>query len=207
MNSQKNKLLYNDPDTIEGLPVTEIEGKMVDFKKLFSLHLPDTVTKIGPHAFENCDLEELELPDGLEEIGEFAFAGNDLSSISLGSSLKSIGNGAFAGNHITEINVDRKNKYYTVEDGRLFNADKTELLLTEFLYTGVKFIVLDELFGNPNTIDRGLSDIKTVSYDVDFETGTFCDIILFAVSMLRNANDTIIMSPVFLGDNCPLKEL
>ncbi len=131
------------PDTIEGLPVTEIEGKMVDFKKLFSLHIPDTVTKIGPHAFENCDLEELELPDGLEEIGEYAFADNALSSISLGPSLKSIGNGAFAGNHITEINVDRKNKYYTVEDGRLFNADKTELLLTEFLYTGVKFIVPD----------------------------------------------------------------
>ncbi|MGN1457963.1 MAG: leucine-rich repeat domain-containing protein [Acutalibacteraceae bacterium] len=41
---------------------------------LTSISLPDTLLKIGEHAFSNCDsLKSLTLPDGLHEIGYAAF--------------------------------------------------------------------------------------------------------------------------------------
>ena len=68
-------------------------------KKMTSVHLPDSLRKIGADAFACCPaLEEVNLPEGLKEIGSQAFLDcGKLKDMPLPASLESIGAGAFCG--------------------------------------------------------------------------------------------------------------
>ena len=59
--------------------------------------IPDSVTEIGAHAFENLSkLTAIRLPDGVTKVGEFAFSGCRAATVlELGSSLTEIGVSAF----------------------------------------------------------------------------------------------------------------
>lgn len=61
--------------------------------------IPNSVTKIGDYAFEDCDqLENITIPNSITEIGNFAFSGcTRLSKIEIPTSVTSIGDGAFSG--------------------------------------------------------------------------------------------------------------
>lgn len=61
------------------------------------LELPDTLIKIGPHAFEsNYYIESIKIPKGLTEIEEGVFKNiHKLSKIVIPENIKSIGNYAF----------------------------------------------------------------------------------------------------------------
>lgn len=57
------------PDTIEGLPVTGIDGYYCSNETLRSLYIPDTVTEITGDSFLDCpNLEEIRFPDTLRRI-------------------------------------------------------------------------------------------------------------------------------------------
>lgn len=114
-----------------------------------SLVLPNTLKKIGDHAFKYCG-ESLVLPPALEWIGDyafestgssivfpssltwigdFAFANNSLERIHLPASLVHIGNGAFNGwPWLSEATIDDDNPAFVVEDGYLYTRDHTRLL-------------------------------------------------------------------------------
>ena len=59
--------------------------------------IPDSVTKIGYSAFENCDsLTRVNIPDSVTKIGESAFEGcTSLTSVNIPDSVTTIGNWAF----------------------------------------------------------------------------------------------------------------
>lgn len=79
--------------------VTEICGWV--FKEKHSIKkviIPDTVKKIQPYAFVNCDrLEEVDLGKGVEVLEDCAFAGCVLKSIDIPSSVYKIGDRCFEG--------------------------------------------------------------------------------------------------------------
>lgn len=87
------------PDTIGGLPVTEI-GSWAFFngERITDIAIPDTVTAIGSSAFNACTgLTALRLPAALTDIGDSAFRGcTGLTAVSIPAGVTSVGTGAFA---------------------------------------------------------------------------------------------------------------
>jgi len=81
-------------------PLTEIPaGAFQDLKKLKTVVVPDSCTKIGNNAFTDCsELSTVTLPDGLKDGGDSAFEKCvKLTSIILGTKLESIGTSMFKG--------------------------------------------------------------------------------------------------------------
>ena len=94
---------------------------------LTSIEIPNSVTSIGDCAFEWCiSLTSIEIPNSVTSIGDWAFYNcSGLTSIEIPNSVTSIGEGAFANCwSLTSIEVDFNNKYYSSEDGYLFNKEK-----------------------------------------------------------------------------------
>lgn len=73
-----------------------------------TISLPDSLIRIGDLAFNGCtSLTEITIPASVEQIGDYAFLGCE---------------------SLTSINVDPNNKFYSSENGVLFNKNKTELI-------------------------------------------------------------------------------
>lgn len=68
--------------------------------------LPNSLKKIGGHAFCNCkNLKVIMLPSDLVEIGEYAFCNTGLTEIVFPEDIKKIGQGAFNGTKIKHFNI------------------------------------------------------------------------------------------------------
>ena len=87
------------PCEIGGLPVVEV-GDSCFFGKqaLEEVRLPETLKKIGPHAFSMCSgLRKLELPDSVEELGSHMLRDtNGITELKLPASLKALPESVFA---------------------------------------------------------------------------------------------------------------
>ncbi len=77
--------------------VTELHGSMFQgCKNLTEIVLPDSITKIGNHAFDSTNIKELVIPDSVEEIEHYAFwLCEDLTKITIPDSVGIIGDVAF----------------------------------------------------------------------------------------------------------------
>mgnify|MGYP000854409752 CR=1 FL=1 len=64
-------------------------------KELNSITLPDTIQRIGAHAFEETYTTDLTLPESVTEIGEYAFANCRNFNVALPDGISEIGEGAF----------------------------------------------------------------------------------------------------------------
>ena len=76
--------------------------------ELMSVSLPDSVTRIGDHAFVNCTaLTSITLPNSVTSIGDYAFTGcTALTSISLSNSVTGIGECTFGYcTSLSQINI------------------------------------------------------------------------------------------------------
>ncbi len=100
-----------------------------------SVSIGNNVKIIGESAFKSCvHLKNIVIPDSVTKIGNFAFQFDyNIETIKIGKGLKSIGydsfpHGVFNYNHLKSISVDNENKYYSSEEGVLFNKNKTKLL-------------------------------------------------------------------------------
>ncbi|WP_239255857.1 MucBP domain-containing protein, partial [Listeria ilorinensis] len=100
------------PDTIDGMPVTEIGASAFDNQynynnanKVTSVSIPDTVTTIGSAAFQANLLKEVQLPSSLVTIGGAAFNRNKLEEITIPSSVKGISAFAFERNKLTSVTM------------------------------------------------------------------------------------------------------
>ena len=70
--------------------------------------IPDSVTEIGDHAFENCEsIASITIPDDVTSIGESAFSGcSRLIKVTIGNSVTSIGKSAFSGcSRLTKVTI------------------------------------------------------------------------------------------------------
>ena len=97
------------PETLNGFPVTGLgaysfTGEPFSSRdwykfnrKIRSVTIPQGVTSIGGHAFEECfDLENVTIPQSVTSIGPVAFCGcGKLTTLSLGENIETIGGGAF----------------------------------------------------------------------------------------------------------------
>ena len=95
------------PETVEGVPVTEIGGHVFSWYSVFDsmgydpvteVVLPDTVTVIGAGAFAYCwDLQKINMPSGLKKVGNEAFmCCGSLEELQLPDSVEKIGKCSFA---------------------------------------------------------------------------------------------------------------
>ena len=108
------------PDTIEGLPVTEIDSGAFSptyadrynpyinslCAEIESVTLPDTVRIIGKNAFENCKkLQYINMPEELERINEKAFLNcSSLNELDLSNNgVEYIGSFAFGGTKFKKL--------------------------------------------------------------------------------------------------------
>ena len=74
-------------------------------------------------------IKAMVIDSGVTSIGDYAFEGCDLSSLELPGSLTHIAANAFHNCYsLTNLTVDPANTCFTVEDGVLYNKEKTELL-------------------------------------------------------------------------------
>ena len=86
------------PDTINGLPVTDIQGmSFYQHYYITSVVIGNNVTNIGAHAFDSCELmNSLTMGNNVTRIGDFAFTGcANLTSVTIGSNVGLIDEGAF----------------------------------------------------------------------------------------------------------------
>ncbi|MGN1147376.1 MAG: leucine-rich repeat domain-containing protein [Lachnospiraceae bacterium] len=92
----------------------------------------DAVETIAYRAFAGCTgLKEVKLPDSVQELGNGAFSNcTALTKVTLGNKLHKLGIGSFAGcSALKDMTVAKENTDFTVEDGCLYNSDKTKLYL------------------------------------------------------------------------------
>lgn len=107
-------------------------------KELRNVDLPDNLTALLYNAFADCtSLSEIDLPEALTSIGAEAFSNTALETVTIPKSVENIETKDSYGlssaifkscKSLTEINVDSENKYYSSEDGVLFNKSKTVLI-------------------------------------------------------------------------------
>ena len=90
--------------TIEAA-LDEIPDYTFSGTSITTIDLPDSVTRIGANAFENCDdLTSIDIPDSATEIGEKAFNGcSVLTSIEIPDSVTEIGIAAFSKCGLSEV--------------------------------------------------------------------------------------------------------
>ena len=115
-------------------------------KSLTKLTLPSGLTSIGHYALYDCvGLTELTLPDSLQTIGDYAFYNcKRLSAFTLPKSLTSFGAGALlACDAIKAIEVAPGNTAFTAQDGVLFSADGSRLVLYPTGRDGTQYTVPD----------------------------------------------------------------
>jgi hypothetical protein len=125
--SSENRVLYNADKTTLYIAPTTLTGEFT---------VSATVTNIENSSFSSCtQLTSITLPEGLLRIGNSAFAGCDiLTHIQLPASVDNLALDAF--NRNVSYTVIEENQYYSSENGVLYNADKTILLLAPTTLTG-----------------------------------------------------------------------
>ena len=142
-----------DNTLTEAVIPSEIDGhviNMVDldcFKDnavLKKVTLPETITVLEDYAFYLCSaLEEINIPKKLEKFGFQTFYGcSKLKEITIPASVTEIEGFTFEGcNALEAVHVEKGNQNYKEEDGILFTADGSELLLYPSAKEGISYTV------------------------------------------------------------------
>jgi|GEM_PF-2196022 len=111
-----------------------------------SVTIPNTVTHIGPSAFEQTGISAVTLNQGLVEIGEHAFRDNNISTIVFPASLRIIEQSAFSGNSFRDVTFNAG----LLEIGSWAFAGSNNLITTVILPHG--FLRLGHDAFNPNSL-------------------------------------------------------
>ncbi|WP_461257409.1 leucine-rich repeat domain-containing protein [Treponema sp. R80B11-R83G3] len=94
------------PATIEGIKVTEIDGRAFIHTNITSVIIPNGVTSIGAYAFSGCaSLASVTIPNSVTNIGAYAFSYCGLASVTIPNSVTSIGDHAFSGCGLASVTI------------------------------------------------------------------------------------------------------
>ena len=92
-------------------------ARRAELRRMRDVKIPEGVTSINTHSFDNLRIKWLSLPDSLVEIGNYVFLGNPIKRVSIGRNLKKIGDGAFgAGRRVLHIDFrGHMQEWYAIE--------------------------------------------------------------------------------------------
>lgn len=96
--------------------------------KLDNVKLPNTVKTICGGAFASCYGLKTYSGSGVEEVGEYAFQETNIDVFEISKSAKEIDTLAFFKAEIKEFKIASGNTNFMVENGVVFNNDKTSLI-------------------------------------------------------------------------------
>jgi hypothetical protein len=119
------------PDVLDGKKVISIGNNSFSFNEnILSIIIPEGVTSIGEHAFIGYkSLTSVKIPESVTNIGEFAFADcESLTSITIPKGVTKIGACFYDCKSLKEIIVAEDNRNYTIDNGVLYNKEKTKLV-------------------------------------------------------------------------------
>ena len=113
------------------------EGAMTDWSSSSSV----------PWYSIRSSIKNVIIGNSVTSIGERAFwRCSSLESVTIGNSVTSIGDGAFLNcSSLTSISVDINNKYYSAENGNLFNKDKTTIIQYAIGKTDTQYTIPDRV--------------------------------------------------------------
>ena len=129
------------------------------------------VLKVANHAFEGTAVTSVTIPDGITTIDKGAFADcADLTAISFGAGVNSDYDGWLSGcTALSEISVAEGNAKYIVEDGVLYNKEKTSLIRCSTTRTGTITLSADVTKIEPgafaNCNDLAVVDMRETTID------------------------------------------
>ena len=122
------------------------------FDEISSIVIEKGVTSIGGYAFSGLyNVESVTIPESVTSIGDYAFSYSDgLDSVNIPASVEYVDSCAFNGcENLTAINVAQGNKYYSSDNGVLFDKGKTVLMLYPMNKQGTSYTIP----GTVKTID------------------------------------------------------
>ena len=96
--------------------------------KLCSVTLPRSLTEIGNKAFKGTGLQRVALPGGLLTLGAGAFDHTPLILLDLPAATKIVDNNLGTMKKLEEITVEEGSRYYTYENGVLYDNTGSVLL-------------------------------------------------------------------------------
>lgn len=97
--------------------------------KISTLILPSSVRKIPSNAFEDgVNLQTISLSDSIEEIDLYALKDTKIRKIIIPASVKVLNNAFHFSDQYVQFEIDKSNKYLCLENGILFNKDRTKLI-------------------------------------------------------------------------------
>ena len=120
------------PDGIETIGEECFDG----CSKLKSINLPYSLVEIGKRAFKGTGLKRVTLPSGLEVLGAEAFDDTSITQLYLPASTQIVDNNLGRMKKLEEITVERGSRYYTYEDGVLYDNTGSVLLRCPAARTG-----------------------------------------------------------------------
>lgn len=118
------------PDRLRGKKVVKIDEDVFSETEIVSVTLGKYITAISKSAFSDCEaLAEVNLDSKLKSIGESCFLGcKSLTELKIPASVEKIDDAAFINSGIVNLDLS-SNDNFVIEDGVLYNKDKTELYM------------------------------------------------------------------------------
>lgn len=122
------------------------QGVFYGCSSLTNITIPNNVDTINFNAFQNCSsLTGVTIPDSVKWIYMYAFKGcSSLTNITIPKNVICLDDFVFMEcSSLTDIDVDNENKYYSSQDGVLFNKNKTKILFYPPGKTNVSYTIPD----------------------------------------------------------------
>ena len=110
---------------------------------LTSITIPGSVAEIGDKAFKGTGLKRVKLPSGLMTLGAKAFDDTPLTALYLPAATQIVDDDLGSMKKLEEITVEDGNRYYTCEDGLLYDNTGRLLLLCPMARRGTLTIPAD----------------------------------------------------------------
>lgn len=109
---------------------------------LKSVSLPRSLAEVGPQAFKDSGLTHVTLPDGLMKLGAAAFEGTSITVLDLPAATQIENDNLGSMKKLEDISVASRSRYYTCEDGVLYDHSGSVLLRCPAARSGA-FVVPD----------------------------------------------------------------
>lgn len=116
------------------------EGCFESCSRLKSINLPYSLTEIGNKAFKGTALQHVTLPRGLMSLGAAAFDGTQITVLDLPAAVRIVDDNLGTMKKLEEITVENGSRYYTCEDGVLYDNTGRVLLFFPMARKGVFWV-------------------------------------------------------------------